>query len=456
MKKTIVALIISIIGINAAFPQMECRSMLGSKLTPFKEGGSVLWAIEGTMAPGIMTSPFDSLDNTRLNGGMLLGALDFGIKSKSHIYIEGGFKNWKNSEFVNVEEDGKVHHLAVRQFFYSYASDNTKIKLGLHETRMGNYFLVDERVVGASVDQNIGAFTLNMRAATVLKGFARMGKFCANRHLYGLVNNGNYTEHIGKKPGETNMAGIVFNWNPHYQRPQQSGGGDEFESTDEFETTDEFHENHDFSEFGGGDEFSSENTGTSQKQKIKLTNVGFIIYDEFGSDAYIPDNKFYSGIMTDYDLPYDFFAQAGFVYQYMSQNNTAAYILRLGRSKLWDNSSLTKISAAYIGKVDVDKSAIFQPLFSNLFIGEVMRMDAPQFPLWQAAIKHKFPGKRKFHLAAKFAGQIEGNETNEQDIEVGMMLFKNHFKMTLIGSHVKTLALPNDFMMVRLEMRLAF
>ncbi|RLD49300.1 MAG: hypothetical protein DRI94_11360 [Bacteroidetes bacterium] len=457
IKALILVLGITFLSIYSAYSQMDCRSMLGANLTPFKKDGQISWALEGTMAPGIMTSPFDSLDNTKLNGGMLLAALDFGFsKKKSHIYIEGGFKNWQNSEFVDDSKEKNSRHIGVRQVFYSFSNDKIKLKAGLHETRLGDFFLIDERMLGFSVDKPINAFTVNLRAGTVNKNFARMGKFCANRHIYGLINNGNYTEHIGEKVGETNLAGVVINWNPHYKKTETVKTDNKSNNSDEFETTDEFHENHDFNEFGSSDEFSDETESTKTKQKISLKNIGLIVYDEFGDINYIPDNKLYTGLLFDIDLPYDFFLQTGGVYQNMANQNTFVYIAKFGKSKLWNNSSLTKISGAYIGKTDIDNNAIFQPFFSNLFIGEVMRMDAAQFPLWQAAIKHKFPGKRKIHIAAKFVGQLEDAETNEQDVEIGLMAFKNHLKVTLIGSHVQTLALPNDFMMVRMEMRLAF
>lgn len=122
----------------------------------------------------------------------------------------------------------------------------------------------------------------------------------------------------------------------------------------------------------------------------------------------------------------------------------------------WKDASNTKVSAAYIGKYDVDDNALFQPLFSNLFLGEIMRMDAVDFPLWQAAVKHRFPGKLKFHVALKGVGQIESAKTNEQNIETGILIFKNHLKVTLVGSHVDTNLLPNDFYTGRLELRLAF
>ncbi len=473
-KILLLSAILILISSQYALAQMDCRSMLGAHLTPFKKDIPILWAVEGTMAPGIMTSPYDTLDPTRLNGGMLLAALDFGFgKNKNHIYIEGGYKNWQNSKFVDDKEEKSSRHLGIRQAFYSYTGETFKLKVGLHETRLGDFFLVDERVLGVSLDKEIGAFTVNTRVGTVNKSFARMGKFCANRHLYGVINNGNYTENIGKKVGETNLAGIVINWDPHYKKPEPAttkedefsetnnnefSSDDEFSSSDEFETTDEFHENHDFNKFGSSDEFTKESVKNKSKQKISLTNIGLLFYDEFGVEEYIPENKFYAGLLFDIDLPFGFFMQTGGVYQNMLHQNTFVYIAKFGKSKTWDNASLTKISGAYIGKVNLDKDARFQPLFSNLFIGEVMRMDAAQFPLWQAMIKHRFPGKRKIHIAAKFVGQIEDAKTNEQDLEIGLMALKNHLKITLIGSRVESQAIgiDNEFYMGRVELRVAF
>jgi hypothetical protein len=444
---------LSIYQVNA---QMECRSMIGAHLKPISEKIPVSWAIEGTMAPGLMTSPWEDKEDAKLNGGMLLGALEFNLSDKSNIYIEGGYKNWKNSVLVN--DDGqKKRHVGVRQFFYSYAGDKTQIKLGLHETRLGKFFLVDERVLGTSIDHEIGAFNINLRGATVMKNFARMGQFCSNRHLYGVIHP-NYTEKIGKELGDTNMIGLVINWNPHYQKPTKSqnedefqDGGDEFQDNeDEFiDSNDSNHENHEFGEF-------HENTNNQSKNKVIITNIALILYDEFGKADFIPENKFYAGSLIDLSLPYDLFFQTGAVYQNMKDNNSVAYIAKIGRNITWKNASNTKLSVGYIGKYNVDDDALFQPVFSNLFLGEIMRMDAVDFPLWQTTIKHRFPGKLKFHLALKSVGQIALGKTNEQNIEAGILLFKNHLKVTLIGSHVNTELLPKDFYTTRLELRLAF
>jgi len=447
--------VVILLSYKPAQAQMECRSMIGAHMTPFSDKVPILWALEGTMAPGLMTSPYDSLGNAKLNGGMLLAALEFNFGKKSSFYFEGGYKNWSNSALVDDSLLKKSRHIGMRQVYYSYATENTKVKIGLHETRLGDYFLVDERILGVSVDQTAGAFTFNVRGGTVMKNFARMGQFCSNRHLYGVIHP-DYTEKIGGKPGETNLAGIVVNWDPHYSKSSGTeSSGDEFsDSGDEFiDSEDENHENHDFNEFGGDNEFEGDN---DSEAKVRITNIGFILYDEFGSESFIPDNKLYTGAMFDVELPAGFILQTGAVYQNMNLNNTVVYIAKFAKSVTWDNASNTKVSGAYIGKFNIDDNAIFQPLFSNLFLGEIMRMDAPDFPLWQGAIKHRFPGKMKFHMAVKAVGQIEGAKTNEQDIEAGILVFKNHLKVTLIGSHVQSDYLPNDFFTARLEMRLAF
>ena len=454
-----ISVIIILISTLSTSAQMDCRSMLGAHLTPFKKDGNFLWAVEGTTGPGMMTSPYDSLGKTKIRGGMVLAALDFGfMQNKSHIYVEGGYKNWQNSDFVDESKFTDSKHFGMRQAFYSFSNKKTKIKVGLHETRLGDFFLIDERILGASVDKEIGAFTVNVRGGTVNKSFARMGKFCSNRHLYSIINP-DFTEKIGDKVGETNLAGFAINWNPHHiKEKSKASSTDEFSDSnnDEFSNSnDEFHENHDFNEFGGSDEFTDKQESKS-KQKFSVKNVGFIVYDEFGSEKYIPENKLYTGLLVDFDLPFGAFMQAGAVYQNMLNNNTVVYIAKLGKSISWNNGSLTKISGAYIGKSNIDDDAIFQPLFSNLFIGEVVRMDAANFPLWQAAIKHRFPGKMKFHIAIKAVGELENAKTNEQDIEFGFLAFKKHLKVTVIGSRIESLAFDNDIIMARVELRLAF
>ncbi len=423
-------MLISILALSfsTSNAQMHCRSTLGGHLTPFQKEFPLLWAVEGTMAPGIMTSPFDDGDPAKLNGGMLLGALDLTIK-KHTFYVEGGYKNWKNSELIQpITEDSRS--IGVRQAYYSFKGENTIVKLGLHETKLGNYFLIDERIMGASLDKTMGAFTLNARTGTVIDNFARMGRFCGNRHLYSILTN-DFTENIGEKAGETNLAGFALNWNPNYTKPKETESDDEFGEFDEFSESSEF---------------------STEKKKL-ISNIGIVVYNEFGK--IIPDHKLYLGSLVDFNLPGNFTFQTGGVYQNMELNNSIVYIANLGRNTTWNSGAYTKFGAAYIGKYNIDDDAIFQPLFSNMFLGEIMRMDAADFPLWKGSISHHFPGKLKLHVAVKAVGQIEGDETSEIDFEAGVKLFK-HVKITSIFSRVETIALPNEIYMARLELRVAF
>jgi len=427
LRSTILIGILAL-GYTSANAQMHCRSTLGGHLTPFTKKFPLLWAIEGTMAPGIMTSPLDDGDPAMLNGGMILGALDYTVKKHS-FYVEGGFKKWTNSELALIKKTDS-RNIGMRQAFYSFKGESTNIKLGLHETKLGNYFLIDERIMGVSLDKTVGAFTINVRGGSVLKNFARMGQFCSNRHLYSILTT-DYTENIGEKMGETNLAGFALNWNPNYKKPNKSTGDDEF------------------SEF---DEFSDDSEFSTEKNKL-VSNVGIVVYNEFGK--IIPNNKLYIGSLIDFNLPAKFMFQTGAVYQNMEANNTLVYIASLKRSATWNSGAYTKFGAAYIGKYNIDDDAIFQPLFSNMFLGEIMRMDAADFPLWKGSVSHHFPGKLKLHVALKAVGQIEGNETSEIDIEAGVKLFK-HAKITTIFSRVEAIPFENEIYMARLELRVAF
>lgn len=430
-----ITFLVAVFVSHTVHSQMDCRSTLGGHLSSFHKNVPILWAIEGTMAPGIMTSPYNDTDITKLNGGMVLGALDFTVAKKHNLYFEGGYKNWTTSNFVNEETATKTRHFGMRQVFYSYINNTFKVKAGLHEAQLGSFPLVDERILGISADKSFGAFSINLRGGTVMKNFARMGVFCSNRHLYGIISP-NYTEHIGKKPGDTNLAGIAINWNPKYKKSLQAqtkAGADEF------------------SEFS--DEFTS---GSGDSKNFKFSQVQVLFYNEFGNQNFIPDHKLYLGAFADMDLPLDFVAKIGGIYQNMHNNNTVIYIANIGRILSWQNGSSSRIDASYIGKADVLQNALYMPLFSNLYLGEIMRLDATDFPLWNAKINHRFPGKLKFNIGVKAVGQIKNAKTSEQDIELGISTFKNHLKVTLIGSRVQTNLTPNDFFMLRAELRLAF
>lgn len=427
------ATVLTVLISTAGHAQMDCRSNLGAHLTPFHKNVPILWAIEGTIAPGIMSSPYNTTDYTILNGGMVLAALDFTVAKKNNFYLEGGYKNWKTSE----DDDESIHSASrnwgMRQVFYGFTDKSIKIKAGLHETQLGSFPIVDERMLGISADYAYGAFNVNLRAGTVMKNFARMGVFCSNRHLYGIISP-NYTENIGKKLGDTNLGGIALNWNPQYKKTVETPS-----NSDEFA------------------EFSDEaNNAFDSNNSLEFSNIQLLFYNEFGSNHFIPDNKLYIGAFADMNLPWTLTLKAGGFYQNMTNNNTLVYVAKLGKLVSWQNGASTVFDLGYIGKADITANALYQPIFSNLFLGEIMRLDAPDFPLWMAEATHRFHGKLKLHISVKTVAQIQDAHTNEQDLELGIFTFKSHLQLTLIGSRVHANLTPEDFYMIRTELRLAF
>ena len=250
----------------------------------------------------------------------------------------------------------------------------------------------------------------------------------------------NFTENIGEKPGETNLVGAVINWNPHYQAPVESSSDDEFSE---------------FDDFGDFDEFSDD-SGMEDSTPL-VNNIGLIVYQEMGS--IIDDPKQYVGSLIDLNLPGEISLRTGAVYQSLEDNNALVFIMQSRKAFMWNSGMNTDVIVSYIGQSDVDDSAIFQPLFSNLFIGEVMRMDATSFPLWTAEVKHRFGGKLRYKTALKAVGQVEGDKTQEIDLENSIHLLK-HVQATLLLSHVESDAFAVDFPdgvnMARMEVRVAF
>ncbi len=375
------------------------------------------------MAPGKMT------DRT-LNGGMVIGALNYSFMKNFQLYLEGGYKNWKNSaETDNDNNDGKKNdnekrHLGMRNVFLDFNNSDINVTAGLQEMKLGDFIMLDERTTGIAYKENFGAITINVVTGSVLKNFARMGHFCSNRHLYNLMGN-NFTENIGKKMGETNLTGTSVTWNTNYTKEENGNDDDEFSEFDE--------------------------TTESTENNFAITNIGFLAYNEFGK--IINDNKYYFGTFTNLSLIKNIELKLETVLQSMKDQNSIAGIAKIHKSFLRKSGDNIDIELSYFGKYAIDDNAIFQPLFSNIFAGEVMRLDAVDFPFVVATLQHKFPWK---HLSLKlnFVKQLEDNEVFETDFITGISLF-NHSKISLILSHIDSNAFDN-VNMARIEAKVAF
>lgn len=448
--------------------QPDCRSSVPGFLKPFKKDGKLSWAWEGTFGYGLMN------DRNVMNGLNYAGFQY--AKGKYRFYLEGGSKFWKNSL------GGQKARPGLREAFYSYGTAKTNINAGFQTMRLGDYFLVDERALGVKYYRNWGAFKLHFGGGSVLKDFARMGTFCSVRYIYNVVR-GKYEVPLGEKIGETNFSGVVLLWTPSEKVVKSNKDKNEFQdiNPDEFggnnttqKTDDEGVSSSGLDEFGnmdstatdefsssGLDEFSSgsdTNVTSTEKRRHKSKNLfgfkqaGIAAYSEFGQ--LFGEQRLYGGPLAGFSLPGKIDLELEALYQQAGLNNAVGFFVRLKKSSAAKNGNMTAMDICYIGKVNLDDSALFLPAFTNLFMGEIMRLEAVDMPAVQATFKYQWAKKVKPYIRLRAIQQIEGYKVNIVDVELGMRL-KKRIRTTLIMSRIDSDMLDVDtpFYMARAEVR---
>lgn len=416
--KNILIVFTLLVGINTTHAQRECRSILGAHLTPIVKDSPLLWAVEGTMSPGKMT-------DRKLKSGMAIGALNYTWTKHLQTYVEGGFKNWANSADTGAIANEQTNkNWGMRQVFVDFSTPTTSITAGLQEMTLGDFIILDEKVMGLALNHSFGAISIQTCAGSVQKSFARMGRFCGNRHLYNIINP-NFTEEIGSTPGSTNLLGSSISWDPY---AAQSSA----------EEIDEFSEFEEFSEEAG------------VKRIVQATSL--LLYAELGSS--LDDNRYYVGSQTTLSLLSEIQLHLETILQHMSDQNALAWITKLHKNMVWNSGATTHLGVGYFGTHSIDTDATFQPLFSNLFVGEIVRLEAVNFPLATATMGHTLPWHH-ISFKLKLTQQIQDHETSEIDFLTGIELF-DHTKITLILSKVDSRALPETIHMVRVEGKVAF
>ena len=229
--------------------QWECRSNLSGHLKPLYNGSNINWAAEVIGGAGYLT-------NSSIANGMTFLGVDY-TKNNHQFFVEGGVKYWNKNDFdLNTGFSQTITGL--RELSYSYNSPLTTMRVGLQQMRTADYFLLNERAWGASLNQKIGGFEMNVSAATVIKANARNGTFCSNGFLYDIVPVRNYP--LGNTFGETNFMALTLN----KDRTKENKSILSSEAKDEFD---------EFSEF----------ESTENQTNPFLKSYGAILYSEFGN-----------------------------------------------------------------------------------------------------------------------------------------------------------------------------
>lgn len=394
----------------------ECPSQLKSALAPIGEESPLSWAFEGTVRFG-RTDYQDESDS--FNNQMLLLGAEYLLNESARIYFEGGTKLWSGKGGGNegsggggTEGEGKGNgnggensgggdrpgrvtgqqegegngqgsgnHWGFREFFFEYAAESFLGRAGLELMYAGDLFLLDERVLGGYASYDIGRFRLQGGLGTVSRDFSRMGKFCGNRHNYTLLD-GYYRDGVADSLGESNLGFGTLSWLP--------------------------------GKSSGADEFAPANAPTPL---FSLDEAGIFFLGEFGSA--FDDDAGFAGAFLRSTLPLQFSAGLEAVAQFEKGETAAAYLGRLANNLDFDPAGILALEAGYLASPDHDEQMHFSPTFSNMFLGEVLKLDGPQAPLWWGELTHTLPLTWPVHAGVAYYAQIEDDQAREWDFEAG-------------------------------------
>ena len=424
-------------GFKPGFSQPECRSVLGAHLKPFSDNFPLNWASEFTVSPGFMK------DRIIFNGMAYLG-LDYTSKSKIHqFYFEGAYKYWFNSSngpgvsgtgtgFSDFNSPEKKN-LGFRELFYSY-SNGFIIKTGIQSMKSTGSMLLDERVLGISVKRDFNRVRFSFQGGTVFDDIARMQDVCGTRHVYNLLR-GSKVNFVGDNMLDSNFLLAELNWTPGEGSAGKAPGTDEFapiESSGEF------------SEFSG--------TG-GKASGFKIKNFGFRVYEEFGK--VFPDYKVYTGSNLRMELFNFFQLDAEAILQMMKENNAFIWKLGLQKEIFRTNGSFTSFRTEYLGNFGFNGKENHFPAFSNLFKGEVMRLDMMHMPLLELEVNHRFADSWKSAIKCSYIHQLTRDKSRELDMVYSMQPWK-HLNLNAIGSYMQSNLLDGNNFLFKLEARFAF
>ncbi len=424
---------ILLLGSTTLSAQWECPSRIGGNLKPFTSAfPNLSWASELTSSMGYAGDDY-------ISNIMAFGALDLSF-DKFTFYAEGGLKRWKRFDGKGYENFAT--NFGMREAFFQYTGTNKTLHLGLRSTQGDDYYLINERVMGIDYKQNFGNWNIRALTGSVRDRFARNGTFCTLGYLYNIVP-GRERALIGQQFGETNLAMLTLNYRPG-SKPSST---DEFASTDGLSTS-----TNEFASSDGLNVSTDEFASPAKKTKasfFKLITAGALAYTEYGK--LIATKALYSGLYAEVEV-------AGITLKpeviLQSALNQRALIWNLTAQKqfIWSSGQQTKVFARAIGVVKIDSTAHALNSFSNVFAGEVLRMDGIELPIVQAGIKHSIPSmKASIKLqAALQTGETRGYiynvwnspPTNDRMQEYDVVLSKNFGNHLLVNAHGGYLIYP--------------
>lgn len=343
-----------------AFAQWECSSRLGAGLKPIGTS-KFMWGAELTASGGWIHGDL---------AGNLMAYLGLNYTiGKNNFYVEGGGKAWLRGT-PKLDEDNGTYSFkgnllpGLREAWYKFDGKVNELTIGLQPVTGDESYLVNERMIGLKYVLHTHQIKFNVTGGTVMQDFARNGRFCTLGYLYNDVVAGRPRSLIGYKFGETDFAMVSLAYIP------------EKKSDDEF--------------------------GDAGSKVFSFDKVGAVGYGEFGK--LIPQLVIQSGLYAQMTLA-GIEIKPEVLLQTVKKNIAFIYCLSLDKKFQWTKPQVTRLYAQYIGYVGLSDS-LSRPInsFSNLFMGDALRLDVADAPLVIVGVKHSF---NSIKLSIKVQGAMQ-------------------------------------------------
>ena len=369
--------------------QWNCPSKLGSFINPIPYT-PIKGGIELTGSGGIIDDNYF---------GFFAGYAALEYTNEQHtFYVEGGIKTWARHD-NGLEQTYNNAFGGFREAYYQFLDKTTSLRVGIQTITLDDHYLVNDRVAGVNFGFNYKKLSVQFAGGSITKYFSRNGLFCNVGYVYdilhrdrGLMGNGLF---------QTNFGALTLSYN---------------------------------------------NKGIERG----LNKVGVAIYDEFGSR--IDTNVLMTGLYATLTLPFEIELTPEVLYQNATANNAILYSLGLRKMFIMENTQRFDIQARVLESTELDKGAMIKNSFSNLFLGDVIRLEAKDLPLYQASVRYSIP-KHSLHFKLQYTSEFDTKGLSEVDLSVGKRVLKQ-VQLSAIGGYIKSPTLEHgDAFLARIEAR---
>lgn len=417
--------------------QWSCPSKLNAHLKPLWNDSPLSWSMELESGGGILGDRF-------INNEMGFAALELYFKNFT-VYAEGGAKYW--SLWENDLQLDKFR-LGMRELYVNPSFGKNDIKIGLQSLQFQDMFVFNERAMAVSFNRKANGLQIEAALGTVSKQFARNGSFCSKCFQYDIVKDRTQT-HLAGNPFEEKFAALVFTVDPNVLKSTKKlkTTTNEFASFDEFKANDEFSSSNEFS----NDEFGAIEAKDEKTPLVKYGKYGFLAYSEFGE--FYPDAGLWTGFFSTVILPGDISFKGEYLYQYFGSNQGVISINTVEKT-FAGKLGFTDLNASFYGFWGFDKQASANLAYTNLFLGEVLRMDAVDMPLLSVYAKHRFKGKG-MSVKVQYATNFHTNQLSEYNLQFNKNVGE-HFHFIATAGYVKASQLSDNPFLGRAEIRFTF